>query len=117
MCPRLMSSGLWRGIIGAITHYKTSVEETHGPCIHDRGCIGGIPYVLDRFVRAAKPDRHGPSAQAMLPKTVAFNAAKEGKITEVGGYQFPKPGTDTPVPKVSFVTAVSDLGCGVGYFK
>jgi signal transduction histidine kinase len=46
-----------------------------------------------------------------------FAAAKEGKITEVGGYQFPKPGTDTPVPKVSFVTAVSDLGCGVGYYK
>jgi signal transduction histidine kinase len=46
-----------------------------------------------------------------------YAAAKEGKITEVS-YMFPKPGTDkTPAPKVSFVTAVGDLGCGVGYYK
>ena len=44
-------------------------------------------------------------------------AAKEGQITEVT-YMFPKPGPDkTPVPKVSFVTRVDDLGCGVGYYK
>jgi hypothetical protein len=31
---------------------------------------------------------------------------------------FPKPGADkTPAPKVSFVTKVNDLGCGVGYYK
>ena len=31
---------------------------------------------------------------------------------------FPKAGADkTPVPKVSFVAAVADLGCGVGYYK
>ena len=49
--------------------------------------------------------------------TDLYAAAKEGKITEVS-YMFPKPGTDkTPVPKVSFVTAVGDLGCGVGYYK
>jgi signal transduction histidine kinase len=46
-----------------------------------------------------------------------YEAAKEGQITEVS-YMFPKPGTDmTPVPKVSFVTKVGDLGCGVGYYK
>jgi signal transduction histidine kinase len=45
------------------------------------------------------------------------DAAKEGSITEVS-YMFPKPGTDmTPVPKVSFVTKVGDLGCGVGHYK
>ena len=33
-------------------------------------------------------------------------------------YMFPKPGTTAPaVPKVSFVTRVGDLGCGVGYYK
>jgi len=41
----------------------------------------------------------------------------EGQITEVS-YMFPKAGADkTPVAKVSFVTAVGDLGCGVGYYK
>jgi len=44
-----------------------------------------------------------------------YEAAKSG-----GGevsYKFPKPDSDTPSPKVSFVTAVGDLGCGVGYYK
>jgi signal transduction histidine kinase len=46
-----------------------------------------------------------------------YAAAKEGQITEVS-YMFPKPGTDTtPVAKVSLVTRVGDLGCGVGYYK
>ena len=41
----------------------------------------------------------------------------EGQITEVS-YMFPKPGTDTtPVAKISLVTKVGDLGCGVGYYK
>src|SRR5262245_30651619 len=41
----------------------------------------------------------------------------EGQITEVS-YLFPRVGGDTtPIPKVSFVTRVGDLGCGVGYFK
>jgi signal transduction histidine kinase len=46
-----------------------------------------------------------------------YAAAKQGQITEVS-YNFPKPGADTtPVPKVSFVTGIGDLGCGVGYYK
>jgi hypothetical protein len=46
-----------------------------------------------------------------------YDAAKEGQITEVS-YMFPKPGTDpTPVAKVSLVTRIGDLGCGVGYYK
>ncbi len=41
----------------------------------------------------------------------------EGQITEVN-YMFARPGSDKrPVPKVSFVTRVGDLGCGVGYYK
>jgi hypothetical protein len=41
----------------------------------------------------------------------------EGEITEVN-YVFPRPGADkTPVAKVSLVTRVDDLGCGVGYCK
>ena len=47
-----------------------------------------------------------------------FNAAQkpEGQFTEVR-YLFPKPGSDkTPVAKISLVTRVKDLGCGVGYY-
>jgi hypothetical protein len=41
----------------------------------------------------------------------------EGEITEVN-YMFPRPGADkTPVAKIAFATKVSDLGCGVGYYK
>jgi signal transduction histidine kinase len=40
----------------------------------------------------------------------------EGQITEVT-YLFPKPGDPKPVTKVSLVTRVADLGCGVGYYK
>jgi signal transduction histidine kinase len=43
--------------------------------------------------------------------------AKEGQISAVN-YQFARPGADqTPVPKVSYVTRVADLGCAVGYYK
>jgi hypothetical protein len=41
----------------------------------------------------------------------------EGRVSEVS-YLFPKPGPDkTPVQKVSFVTRVGDIYCGVGYYK
>jgi hypothetical protein len=40
----------------------------------------------------------------------------DGQFTEVT-YLFPRPGADpTPVKKVSLVTRVGDLGCGVGYY-
>jgi signal transduction histidine kinase len=48
-----------------------------------------------------------------------FAAGKkpEGQITKVS-YMFARPGSDaTPVAKESFVTKVSDLICGVGYYK
>ena len=42
----------------------------------------------------------------------------EGQITEINGYFFPRPGPDQiPIEKISFVTRVGDLGCGVGYYK
>src|ERR1700730_8450067 len=41
----------------------------------------------------------------------------EGQITEVT-YMFVRPGPDTkPLPKVSLVTRVGDIYCGVGYYK
>jgi hypothetical protein len=47
-----------------------------------------------------------------------FDAAQkpEGEITEIR-YLAPRPGSDrTPVAKVSYVTRVGELGCGVGYY-
>jgi hypothetical protein len=43
----------------------------------------------------------------------------EGQITEIGPYMFLRPSDPKggPAPKVTFVTRVADLGCGVGYFK
>jgi hypothetical protein len=64
-----------------------------GRTLHD---AAGNAYGLEMYVAAQKP---------------------ESEITEVS-YLFPRPGEDTtPVPKVSFVTKVGDLGCGVGYYK
>jgi uncharacterized protein YfiM (DUF2279 family) len=41
----------------------------------------------------------------------------EGQFSEIS-YVFPRPGADkTPVPKISLVTKVDDMGCGVGYYK
>jgi hypothetical protein len=55
------------------------------------------------------PSHRGVCAAAQKP---------EGEITEVPSYMFPKPGTLSPAfEKVSFVTKVGDLGCGVGYYK
>jgi hypothetical protein len=46
----------------------------------------------------------------------AYHQNPEGQITEVS-YMWVRPGPDkTPVPKVSFVTRIGDLGCGVGYY-
>ncbi len=51
------------------------------------------------------------------PELYAAAQKPEGQITEVS-YMFPRPGVDkTPVQKVSFVTRVADLGCGVGHYK
>jgi hypothetical protein len=56
-----------------------------------------------------------PTGDVYGPRLVA--AAKEGEVTEVS-YMSPKAGGDkTWVPKVSLVTAVAGLGCGVGYYK
>jgi signal transduction histidine kinase len=51
------------------------------------------------------------------PELYAAAEKPEGQITEVS-YMWPRAGSDkTPVAKVSFVTKVGDLGCGVGHYK
>lgn len=44
--------------------------------------------------------------------------ATDSTPVESTPYLFPRPGADkTPVPKVSFVSKISDIYCGVGYYK
>ena len=64
-----------------------------------------------RTLKDTNGNGYGPAIYAAAQKP-------EGEITEVPSYMFPKPGTTTPTfPKVSFVTRVGELGCGVGYYK
>jgi Cache domain len=76
-----------------------------------------------KLVAATVPNLLGSDIRTLKDKTGKefgqenYKAAIEGKISEIS-YMFPRPGTDpTLFPKVSFVTGVADLGCGVGYFK
>ena len=57
------------------------------------------------------------TGKAFGAELYAASQKPEGEITEVS-YMIPRPGPDKmPVPKVSLVTRVGDLGCGVGYYK
>ena len=69
--------------------------------------------VLGADVRTIKD----PTGKVFGPELYAAAQKPEGQITEVN-YMWPRTGSDkTPVAKVSFVTKVGDLGCGVGYYK
>jgi Single Cache domain 2 len=58
-----------------------------------------------------------PTGKVYGPELYAATQKPEGEISEVS-YMFPRPGADkTPVPKVSLVTNIGDVGCGVGYYK
>jgi hypothetical protein len=57
------------------------------------------------------------SGKAFGLELFAAGNKPEGQITKVS-YMFVRPGSDSkPVPKVSLVTKVGDLVCGVGYYK
>ena len=67
--------------------------------------------VLGFDVRTLKDKQGYPFGRAI------YAAATDGRITEVS-YVWPQPGAEMLlVPKVSFVTKVGDLGCGVGYYR
>jgi hypothetical protein len=59
-----------------------------------------------------------PNGKAFGVELYAAGQKPNGEITQISDYMFPRPGTTAPaVPKVSFVTKMGDLGCGVGYYK
>jgi signal transduction histidine kinase len=72
--------------------------------------VAGPASVLGKDVRTIK-DPTGKTFGEDL-----YKGAQEGKVTEVA-YMFPRPGQTEPAAKISFVTKIGDLGCGVGYYK
>ena len=77
-----------------------------------------------KIVATTVPNLLGTDIRTLKDKTgkefgkESYGLVAEGKIAETTPYMFPRPGTDpTLFQKVSFVAKVSDLGCGVGYFK
>jgi hypothetical protein len=75
----------------------------------DGKLLAGPPFVMGKDIRTFKDSTGKEFGKEN------FKAAIEGKITEVH-YLFPRTDTGAPVPKVSFITGVSGLGCGVGYY-
>jgi len=45
-----------------------------------------------------------------------MRTAKEGEISEVA-YMWPRPGSEVPARKITYVTKVGDQICGVGYYS
>ena len=64
-----------------------------------------------------KDVRELKDANGMAYGELLFAAGQrpEGQISDIG-YKFARPGNPTPVGKVSFVTKVDDIFCGVGYY-
>jgi signal transduction histidine kinase len=69
-----------------------------------------VKSLLGTDIRAVKEKDGSPLGQKI------FDAVKEGTVNTVS-YNFPRPGSNDPVPKESFVTAVGTQACGVGYYK
>jgi hypothetical protein len=71
------------------------------------GLVGGTRGQDFRNLRDATGDAFGQRIIA---------AAREDAVSTVV-YRFPRPGGTAPVEKESFVQAVGNVGCGVGYYK
>jgi hypothetical protein len=81
--------------------------------LSDGKFVAAVKALMGTDVRALKD----PTGKVFGPELYAAAQKVAGQVTEVS-YMFPRPGADTtPVPKVTFITKASDLGCGVGYYK
>jgi hypothetical protein len=69
-----------------------------------------VKTLLGTDIRAVKETDGSPLGEKI------FDAVKEETITTVS-YRFPRPGGTNPLPKESYVTAVGNQACGVGYYK
>jgi hypothetical protein len=77
--------------------------------VADGKVLAGPPFVIGKDIRTFKDSTGKEFGKEN------YKAAIEGKFSEVS-YLFPRTNGGSPVPKVSFITGVGDLGCGVGYY-
>jgi signal transduction histidine kinase len=68
------------------------------------------PTEIGNDVRTLKDAKGKPFGKLL------YDHAIRGKIERIS-YMFPRPGSDVPAKKQSYVTRVGDLGCGVGYYQ
>jgi hypothetical protein len=71
---------------------------------------------LKQFLGTDTRDRKDPTGKTYGLELYAAGQKPEGQITEVS-YLQARPSNPTPVSKVSIVTRVGDIYCGVGYYK
>lgn len=74
------------------------------------GVFTAHPKLTGKSLKTLKDKEGKALGEEMLTK------AKEGEIVEVD-YKWPRPGSDAPVQKTSFVTKIGDQVCAVGYYK
>jgi hypothetical protein len=75
----------------------------------------GNPH-LKQFLGTDTRERKDPTGKVYGLELYAAGQKSEGQMTEVN-YLQSRPTSPTPVPKVSIVTRVGDIYCGVGYYK
>jgi hypothetical protein len=84
--------------------------------VHDgRALANGNPQ-LKQFLGTDTRERKDPTGKAYGLELYAAGQKSEGQITEVS-YLQARPSNPMPVPKVSIVTRIGDIYCGVGYYK
>lgn len=79
-------------------------------CATPDGNTTAHPSMRGRNLKALK-DKQGKAFGEEM-----FRVAEEGRVKEVA-YMWPRPGSDSPVEKRSYVTKVAGQVCGVGFYK
>jgi hypothetical protein len=71
------------------------------------------PALMGTDIRLLKEKAGSPLGQKLYD---AAQKLKDGQITTVS-YNYPRPNTANPVPKVAYVSRIGNTACGVGYYK
>ena len=81
-------------------------------CIGPDGNFSAHPTLVGTDATGLKDKAGAPVGE----KVLAAASNQPGEVTEVA-YVWTRPGEDTPVDKVVFVTRIGDQICAVGYYK